>query len=76
MPSSTNDVCCLRCSTLYHLAITSNIFDTTYPQKGISPYLIGDKAYALHPWLITLYRELPMGERSIMEWLFNRKLST
>jgi hypothetical protein len=77
MPGSTNDVRVLRWSSLYRLATTTNqLFDIAYSQEGFSPYLIGDKDYPLFPWLITPYRDLPTGNRSLQERLFNRKLST
>jgi hypothetical protein len=77
MPGSTNDVRVLRRSALYRLATTTNqLFNVAYSQEGFSPYLIGDKGYPLYPWLITPYRDLPTGNRSLQEWLFNRKLST
>lgn len=77
MPGSTNDVRVLRRSALYRLATTTNqLFDVAYAQEGFSPYLIGDKGYPLLPWLLTPYRDLPRGNRSLQERLFNRKLST
>jgi hypothetical protein len=77
MPGSTNDMRVLRRSSLYHLATTTNqLFDVAYAQHGFSPYLIGDKGYPLYPWLMTPYRDLPIGNRSLQERLFNRKLST
>ena len=75
MPSSTNDSRQLRRSMLYRRATTTNLFNPADFVQGFTPYLIGDKGFPILPWLITPYRELPRGRRSVQETLFNRKLS-
>lgn len=75
MPDSTNDARQLRRSMLYQRATTSNLFDPADLVEGFVPYLIGDKGYPILPWLITPFRDMPGGRRSVQETLFNRKLS-
>lgn len=75
MPGSTNDARQLRRSMLYQKATTTNLFNPGDSIEGFVPYLVGDKGYPILPWLITPYREMPNGRRSVQETLFNRKLS-
>ena len=75
MPGSTNDARQLRRSMLYQKATTTNLFNPANAIEGFVPYLVGDKGYPILPWLITPYREMPNGRRSVQETLFNRKLS-
>jgi hypothetical protein len=75
MPGSTNDARMLRRSSLYREAREGNLFDVEYSQDNFASYLIGDKGYPLLPWLQVPFRDLPVGRRSVVERLFNRKLS-
>ena len=72
MPGSTNDARVLRCSSLYHLAMSKNLFDARHAMEGFSPYLLGDSGYPLLPWLMVPHK----NERnlSLLETLFNKKL--
>jgi hypothetical protein len=44
---------------------------------GFTPYLLGDAGYSLKQWLLTPYRDGSgrAGHRTVLERLFNRKLS-
>jgi hypothetical protein len=72
MPGSTNDARVLRRSSLYHLAMSQNLFDSRYVVHGFSPYLLGDSGYPLLPWLMVPHRNV--RNLSVLETLFNRKL--
>jgi hypothetical protein len=72
MPGSTNDARVLRRSSLYHLAMSQNLFDSHYAVYGFSPYLLGDSGYPLLPWLMVPHRNV--RNLSVLETLFNRKL--
>jgi hypothetical protein len=72
MPGSTNDARVLRRSSLYHLAMSQNLFDSRHGVDGFSPYLLGDSGYPLLPWLMVPHRN--MRNLSVLETLFNRKL--
>jgi hypothetical protein len=72
MPGSTNDARVLRRSSLYHLAISENLFDAHHGVDGFSPYLLGDSGYPLLPWLMVPHRNT--RNLSVLETLFNRKL--
>ena len=60
---------------LYQKATSKNLFNPAHAVEGFVPYLIGDKGYPILHWLITPYRDIPSGRRSVQETLFNRKLS-
>jgi hypothetical protein len=69
MPGSTNDARIFRRSSLYHLAMHNNLFDTRNSMDGFAPYLIGDSGYPLLPWLMVLHRSLQ--QLTVAEKLFN-----
>jgi hypothetical protein len=75
MPGSTNDSRMLRMSSMYREARKGNLFDVQFSQENFAPYFIGNKGYPLLPWLQTPYRDTPGAKRSIVERLFNCKLS-
>jgi hypothetical protein len=56
MPGSTNDARVLQRSSLYHLAMSKNLFDAHHGVDGFSPYLLGDSGYPLLPWLMVPHR--------------------
>jgi hypothetical protein len=72
MPGSTNDARVLRCSSLYCLARSGNLFDAHYSMDGFTPYLLGDSGYPLLPWLLVPYKHV--RNFTLLEALFNRKL--
>jgi hypothetical protein len=47
-----NDAQILKMFFLYHKIIKQNLFIIELKQKGIKPYIMGDKSYPLFPWLI------------------------
>ena len=71
MRGSTNDARQLRRSMLYQKASTTLLFDPANAVDGFVPYLIGDKGYPIFPWLITLYRDIHGGKRSMQECIVN-----
>jgi hypothetical protein len=73
MPGSTHDSRMLRRSSLYQKAEAGTLFPEGVNHEGFSPYLLGDAGYPLKQWLMTPYRD--SGQRSILERLFNRRLS-
>jgi hypothetical protein len=77
MPGSTHDSRMLRQSALYERAENGTLFDPNLNVEGFSPFLLGDAGYSLKKWLMTPYRDGPgrAGQRSVLERLFNRKLS-
>lgn len=65
-----------RCSDVYRNAERRNILtEPVVNIRGveIGPYLVGDSAYTLSPWLIKPY---PEGTRDPDEILFNKNLSS
>ncbi|XP_020907305.1 protein ANTAGONIST OF LIKE HETEROCHROMATIN PROTEIN 1-like [Exaiptasia diaphana] len=75
-PGSMHDSRVRRCSDVYRNAENRNIL--TEPVENINgeeigPYLVGDSAYTLGPWLIKPY---PEGTRDPDEILFNKNLSS
>jgi hypothetical protein len=72
MPGSTNDARVLQRSSLYHLAMSENIFDARHAVEGFSPYLVGNSGYPLLPWLMVPHKNV--RNLSLLETLFNWKL--
>jgi hypothetical protein len=72
MPGSTSDARVLRRSSLYHLAMSENLFDACHAVEGFSPSLLGDSGYLLLPWLMVPHKNV--RNLSLLETLFNRKL--
>jgi len=75
-PGSMHDSRVCRCSDVYRNAEQQTIL--TEPVVNINgdeigPYLVGDSAYTLCPWLIKPY---PEGTRDPDEMLFNKNLSS
>ena len=75
-PGSMHDARVLRRSTIFQRAENGNIL--TQPTvnvtgNDIGPYLLGDSAYPLSPWLMKPY---PEGTRDPREIAFNRELSS
>jgi hypothetical protein len=77
MPGSTHDSRMLRRSALFQQAETGTLFDPEVNVEGFTPFLLGDAGYPLKQWLLTPYRDGPgrAGHRSVLERLFNKKLS-
>ena len=74
-PGSMHDARVLRRSTIFQRAEHGNILTqpTVYVTcHGIGPYLLGDSAYPLSPWLMKPY---PEGTRDPREIAFNKELS-
>jgi len=55
MLGSTNDLCMLSRSTLYHKAMQNLLWDIRASFDGFSPYLLGDSGYPLTNWLMVLH---------------------
>ena len=75
-PGSMHDARVLRCSTIFQRAENGNIL--TQPTVNVTghdigPYLLGDSAYPLSPWLMKPY---PEGTRDPREIAFNKELSS
>ena len=75
-PGSMHDARVLRRSTIFQRAEHGNIL--TQPTvhvnvHDIGPYLLGDSAYPLSPWLMKPY---PEGTRDPREIAFNKELSS
>lgn len=69
-----NDAQILRMSSLYHNIIKQNLFIIELRQKGIKPYIMGDKSYPLLPWLMALHKQLKV-HHIVFNVLYNRQLS-
>jgi len=75
-PGSMHDARVCRCSDIYINAEQQNILTEPVINvngREIGPYLVGDSAYTLSPWLIKPY---PEGTRDPDEILFNKCLSS
>jgi hypothetical protein len=72
MPGSTNDCRVLRRSSLYHRAQQNVLFDVGHVMEGFSPYLLGDSAYPVLPWLMTPHKNV--RNLTVTETLFNQRL--
>ena len=75
-PGSMHDARVLRRSTIFQRAENGNIL--TQPTVNVTghdigPYLLGDSAYPLSPWLMKPY---PEGTRDPREIAFNKELSS
>lgn len=73
-PGSMHDAHVLRRSTIFQKAGQGDILtQSTVNVNGheIGPYLLGDSAYPLSPWLMKLY---PEGTRDSREITFNKEL--
>lgn len=77
-PGSMHDWRICRCSDVYRNAerrniLTEPVVNTCIRGDEIGPYLVGDSAYTLSPWLIKPY---PEGTRDPDKILFNKNLSS
>ena len=75
-PGSMHDARVLRRSTIFQRAEQKNVLtQPTVNVNGhdIGPYLLGDSAYPLSPWLMKPY---PEGTRDPREIAFNKELSS
>lgn len=77
-PGSMHDWRICRCSDVYRNAerrniLTEPVVSTCIRGDEIGPYLVGDSAYTLSPWLIKPY---PEGTRDPDKILFNKNLSS
>ena len=75
-PGSMHDARVLRRSTIFQRAEQKNVLtQLTVNVNGhdIGPYLLGDSAYPLSPWLMKPY---PEGTRDPREIAFNKELSS
>ena len=75
-PESLHDARVYRNSSLYQRASNEDILREPVERIGITdirPYLVGDTAYPISPWLIKLY---PEATRDPGEITFNKELSS
>ena len=75
-PGSMHYACVLRRSTIFRKAEQGEILSApTVHINGneLGPYLVGDSAYPLSPWLMKPYSE---GTRDRNEIRFNKQLSS
>lgn len=73
MPGSCNDAHVLRQSALFERGQRQTLWDAAHTFHGFSPYLVGDVAYLLLPWLMVPHRRVRAVPAT--DALFNRKLS-
>ncbi len=73
LPRLVNDSRILRRSYLYKHAQYKNLLDANRGKLNGSfpPYLVGDKAYPLIPWIMTPFKK--KGQHFILELLYNKK---
>ena len=77
MPRSIHDSRMLCRSALFEQVEAGTMFDAEFHVEDFTPFLLGYVGYSLKQWLVTLYQDGPpqLGHRSVLECLFNKKLS-